>query len=115
MPRSLSICAVLAALALASAGSRAADLQTRTILVVNGGNEAIFALRLGHASTDPPVWGNDLLPFDRVIDVSEGRDVAVPVDPAACTADLQATYKDGHAIVVQSVDLCTADRVDFTH
>jgi len=113
MPRFLSICAVLTALAFATAGSRAAGLQTRAILVVNGGNEAIFSLRLGHASTDPPVWSADLLPFDGVIDVSEGRDVTVPVDPAACTADLQATYKDGHAIVVQDVDLCTADRVDF--
>jgi len=115
MPRSVSICAVLAALALASAGSRAADLRTRTILVVNQGNEAIFALRLGHAAAVPPVWSSDVLPFDRVIEVSEGRDVTISVDPAACTADLQATYKDGHAIVVPNVDLCTADRVDFEH
>ena len=37
------------------------------------------------------------------------------VDPADCTADLQATYKDDHAVVVQSVDLCTTDRVNFEH
>ena len=114
MPRPLSICAVLAALALASAGSRAADLQTHTILVVNEGNEAIFALRLGHA-TEPPVWSADVLPFDQVIDVSQGREIKVSVDPAACTADLQASYKDDHAVVVQGVDLCTTDRVNFEH
>ena len=75
MPRPLSICAILAALAFASVDSRAADLQTHTILVVNEGNEAIFALRLGHAAVDPPVWSADVLPFDQVIDVSEGRDI----------------------------------------
>jgi len=115
MPRPLLICAVLAALALASAGSRAADLETRTILVVNEGDEAIFALRLGHAATDPPVWSGDVLPFDQVIDVSEGREIKISVDPADCTADLQATYKDDHAVVVPSVDLCTTDRVNFEH
>ena len=114
MPRPLLICAVIAALALASAGSRAADLQTHTILVVNEGDEAIFALRFGYAS-DPPVWGADLLPFDGVIEVSEGRDIKIAVDPADCTADLQATYKDDHAVVVQNVDLCTAGRVNFEH
>jgi hypothetical protein len=112
MPRLLSTCAMLAALA--SAGSRAADLQTHTILVVNEGNEAIFGLRLGHQA-DPPVWSADMLPFDRVIEVSEGRDITVSVDPADCTADLQATYKDEHVVVVQNVDLCTADRVNFEH
>jgi hypothetical protein len=107
-PLALAVFAVLAV------GSRASALQTHDILVVNGGNEAIFALRIGHDGA-PAVWSGDVLPFDRVIDVSEGRDVTVAVDPAACIADLQATYRDGHAVVIQSVNLCTAGRVDFTH
>jgi len=47
--------------------------------------------------------------------VSEGRDIKIAVDPADCTADLQATYKDDHTVVVQNVDLCTAGRVNFEH
>ncbi|MDQ2992286.1 MAG: hypothetical protein M3R30_05645 [Candidatus Eremiobacteraeota bacterium] len=114
MPRLRPLAAILAALVVLCAGSRAAGLQTHTLLVVNEGNEAIFALRLGHDST-PPVWSGDLLPFDRVIDVSEGRAISVSVDPADCIADLQAGYRDAHAIVLKDVDLCTTDRVNFQH
>lgn len=115
MPKPLAVLGLFAAVALVSAaGSRAAGLSTHRILVVNEGNEAIFSLRLGH-DTPPPVWSSDVLPFDEVIDVSQGREIVVGVDPANCTADLQATYRDDHAVVVKDVDLCTADRVDFTH
>jgi len=87
------------------------------LLVVNAGDEPIFALRVGHDAVAPAVavWSDDLLPFDDVIGVSAGREVKIEVDPAACVQDLQATYRDGHAIVMKAVDLCTADRVDFTH
>ncbi len=114
MPRLRPFVATVAVLVLLCAGSRAADLQTHTILVVNQGNEAIFALRFGHDTT-PPVWSADLLPFDQVIDVSEARRVSVSVDPSDCTADLQAGYRDAHAVVIKDVDLCTTDRVNFQH
>ncbi len=114
MPRLRPFAVIVAALVLLCAGSRAADLRTHTILVVNQGNEAIFALRFGHDAT-PPVWSADVLPFDQVIDVSEGREISISVDPAECTADLQAGYRDAHAIVIKDVDLCTTDRVNFQH
>ena len=50
-----------------------------------------------------------------MIDVSSGRELQVSVDPANCLADLQAGYRDAHAIVVRDVDLCTTRRVDFEH
>lgn len=114
MPRLRPLAAIVATFVLLCAGSRAADLHSHALLVVNQGNEAIFALRIGH-DTDPPAWSDDMLPFDQVIDVSEGREISVSVDPANCVADLQAGYRDAHAIVIKGVNLCTTDRVNFQH
>ena len=100
--------ACLAALAAAAPAAAA----NRSVLVLNGGNEAIFTLRVGHSATN--AWSDDLLGFASVVDVGRGVDVTIDVDPAVCTYDLTATYGDGHT-QMQTVDLCTVDRVRFDH
>ena len=89
-----------------------ARAATRSIVVVNGGNEAIFTLRVGHAADNG--WGADVLGFGSTIDVSSGRQLSIDVDPLVCTYDLLATYGDGHT-QMQTADLCTVDRVRFDH
>jgi len=86
-------------------------LQTRTILVTNGGDRAIVALRVGQAA--PKSWSDDLLGFDGVIQVSRGREIRMSVDPSACFSDVKATYQDGRDVVQHDVNLCTVDRIDF--
>jgi hypothetical protein len=87
----------------------------RRVVVLNQGNEAIFALRLGQTTSDgTESWGDDVLGFDRVIDVGDGRELRLAVDAGACIYDMQATYGDGHAIV-QRIDLCSPQRVSFRH
>jgi hypothetical protein len=101
------------AVALAWLPSSPAGAATMRVLMVNQGNEAIFALRVGHASAAQ--WSGDLLAFDQVIDVSAGTDVAVDVDPLACVYDVIASYGDGHTEILRDVDLCQTQRVSFDH
>jgi len=103
--------AVMAAAALLLGASSGA--AGRRVLVVNQGNEAIFALRIGHL--DGARWSGDLLAFDQVIDVSRGSDVSVDIDPAACVYDVQATYGDGDTQALRDIDLCRIDRLSFDH
>jgi len=91
--------------------SLVATLATKQLLIVNSGDDAIFALRVGHAAAGD--WGNDILGFADVIDVSRGRVVRVSFDDASCTYDLQATYRNGTVVVRRDLNLCTATRVDF--
>jgi hypothetical protein len=90
-----------------------AGAATQRILMLNQGNEAIFALRVGHASA--AAWSGDLLAFDQVIDVSGGTDVSVDVDPSTCVYDVVATYGDGHTEIMRDVDLCQTQRLSFDH
>jgi hypothetical protein len=103
------VVSLLAALVAGSATT--ASAQVHTLLVINAGNQAIFALQAGSYQTQS--WGNDLLAFNQVIEVSSGRDVAIDVDPSACVQDLRARFQDGDTQVLRSVDLCRADRVQF--
>ncbi len=88
-----------------------AAFTTRSLLIVNAGDDAIFALRVGHAAQAE--WGDDILGVTEVVDVSRGRMIRISFDSAACTYDLQATYRNGTVVVKRDVNLCTAERVDF--
>ena len=88
-----------------------AAIHLRDITVVNRTDTAIFTLRIGHLPDGG--WSDDLLGFANVIDVSRGVHVYVPVDPAVCTYDVQATLRGGAVVVVPSVDLCTADSLNI--
>ena len=82
-------------------------VATRQILVLNEGNSPIFSLRIG--------GGPDLLSFDRVIDVSEGQEIDVTIDPSACKYDVMATYRNGHVELQRALDLCHVSRITFTY
>lgn len=88
-----------------------AALASRSVLIVNAGDDAIFALRIGHAAQSD--WGDDLLGMTGVIDVSRGRTIRVRFDPATCAYDLQATYRNGTVVIKRDVNLCAVERVDF--
>ncbi len=88
-----------------------ATVTSRPILVVNAGDDAIFALRVGHAQQ--AAWGDDVLGFSEIIDVSRGRVVRMPFDPSACRYDVAATYRNGAVVVKRDVNLCTVTRIDF--
>jgi hypothetical protein len=88
-----------------------ATLSSRSVLVVNAGDDAIFAVRVGHVA--PADWSADILGFSDVIDVSRGLVLRIPYDPATCTYDLQATYRNGSVVVKRNLNLCTIDRIDF--
>jgi len=98
---------LLCGLLLAAAPARAA---TRTILVLNAGSQAIFTLRVGHEADAQ--WSADLLGLTEVIPVGRGRELAIDVDPAVCTYDLLASYRDGRT-QEETADLCTLDTVRF--
>jgi hypothetical protein len=88
-----------------------ATLAVRPVLIVNAGDDAIFSLKVGHAASSS--WGDDVLGFSGVIEVSRGRVIRVSFDAAQCVYDLQATYRNGSVVVKHDVDLCKADRIDF--
>lgn len=78
--------------------------SARDVVVINTGNDAIFALRVGDAQAAR--WSDDLLGFAGVIDVSRGRTVALPVDRRHCLGDVEATFRGGATVVVRNVNLC---------
>lgn len=82
----------------------------RELLVLNRGSEAIFAVQIGHAKTQ--TWSEDMLPFNDVVDVGEGREVPLP-PPKDCVYDVRATYRDRSTSDLTDVDLCTANSVSF--
>lgn len=84
----------------------------RELLVLNRGSEAIFAVQIGHAKTQ--TWSDDLLPFNDVVDISEGKEVPLPA-AKQCVYDVRATYRDHSTSDLTDVDLCTADSVSFDH
>jgi hypothetical protein len=88
-----------------------ATLASRSVLVVNAGDDAIFALRVGHVAAAD--WGDDMLGFADVIDVSRGRVIRIRYNPTTCAYDIQATYRSGTVVVMRNVNICTADRIDF--
>ena len=83
----------------------------RQLLVVNAGNKAIFSVRIGNVARND--WSKDLLRFDQVIDVSNGRELRVHYDRSNCKYDVQVTYGDGATAVERNVNLCRTDRVTF--
>lgn len=101
----------LAVLLAATMTAPTAPPRARSVLVLNVGNDALFTLRVGNASLAQ--WGEDLLGFDDVIDVSRGRTIVLPVDPAQCREDLQATFRGGVTVVVPHVNVCTVDRLEI--
>lgn len=103
--------AALAGVFLALLGtSGAGPAQTRTLLLLNRGSEAIFSVQFGHAKAQ--AWSTDLLPFNDVVDVGEGKEVAVPLGNE-CVYDVRATYRGGQTSDVSNVDLCVASSVSF--
>jgi len=88
----------------------------RHILVLNEGNEAIFNLRIGQpGGNGSEVWSDDLLSFDRVIDVSEAQELDIALDPSTCRYDVEAVYRDGHIVMRHGIDVCHVQRITFTH
>ena len=87
------------------------------VFVLNEGNEPIFGLRIGEPATgkNTEVWSDDLLSFDRVIDVSEAQEVDMALNPSTCRYDIEATYRDGHIAIQRNIDLCRSQRILFTH
>src|SRR5215469_12166606 len=88
----------------------AATLNLRDIVFINKMSEAVFSVKIGH--TQDSTWGDDLLGFANVIDVSRGVTIHVPVDPAICTYDVKATMRSGAVVVMPNVNLCTADKLE---
>lgn len=86
-----------------------AALAMRQVLIVNRGDDAIFNIRIGHDSS----WGDDLLGFDGVIDVSQGRTVKIPLDPSTCVYNVQVTYRHGAVVVMRDIDVCKTDRLEI--
>jgi hypothetical protein len=84
----------------------------RELLVLNRGSEAIFAVQIGHAKTQ--TWSEDMLPFNDVVDVGEGKEVPLPA-PKDCVYDVRATYRDRSTSDLTNVDICTANSVSFDH
>ena len=89
-----------------------AQPRGREIMIFNRGNEAIFAVQIGHARAQD--WSPDLLPFDGVVDVSEGASVVIAVGNQ-CIYDVRATYHDQDTVSLKNVDLCAATSLTFDH
>jgi hypothetical protein len=100
----------------ASPSPAVSQSATRRLLVLNEGNEAIFSLRIGEpAAKNNETWSDDLLSFDRVIDVSEAQELDIALDPSTCRYDIQATYRDNHTVIQHNINLCHTQRITFTH
>lgn len=99
------------AIAMAAACAAQAWATTRTVLILNAGDEPIFSLRIGHAAQH--AWSADLLAFDQAIEVSSGSEVPIVFDPVTCAYDVQATYEDGSVAVKRNVDLCSVSHIKF--
>ncbi|GAC1392623.1 MAG: hypothetical protein NVSMB31_10950 [Vulcanimicrobiaceae bacterium] len=84
----------------------------REITIFNRGNEPIFWIQIGHATNG--VWSEDILRFNDVIEVGEGKTVRIPLDQQ-CVFDVRARYHDQDAAAVPNVDLCIASSISFEH
>ena len=84
--------------------------QGRELLVLNRGSEAIFSVQIGHSKEG--TWSGDMLPFNDVVDVGEGKTVPLTVD-RECLYDVRATYRDRSTSDIPNVDLCVATSVSF--
>ncbi|GAC1613361.1 MAG: hypothetical protein NVS9B12_14610 [Vulcanimicrobiaceae bacterium] len=84
----------------------------REILILNRGEEPIYRIAVGHAKRS--VWSGDLLPFNDVIGVGEGKAVTIPI-AGQCISDLRANYGDGDTADLTAVDLCSVSSVRFDH
>lgn len=84
--------------------------QGRELLVLNRGSVAIFAVQLGHVQGQ--TWGTDLLPFNDVVDVGEGKEVPLTLTDE-CVFDVRASYADGSTSDLTNVDLCVRSSVSF--
>ena len=107
LPAVLSAFAALTLALPAPAGSAG-----RELLVLNRGNEAIFWLSIGHAQAQD--WSPDILRFNDVIDVGEGRNVKIALGDQ-CVYDVRAKYRDGDTVDLAAVDLCASSSVSFEH
>lgn len=99
------------AVAMAAACAAQACATTRTVLILNAGDEPILSVRIGHAAQH--AWSADLLAFDQAIEVSSGAEVPIVFNPVTCSYDVQATYEDGSVAVKRNVDLCSANHMKF--
>jgi|GEM_PF-3402310 len=102
---------VALAIAMVAACGAQAWATTRTVLILNAGDEPIFSLRIGHAAQH--AWSADLLAFDQAIEVSSGVEIPIVFDPVTCAYDVQATYEDGSVAVKRNVDLCSVRHMKF--
>ena len=84
--------------------------QTRQLLLLNRGSEAIFSVQFGHAAAQ--TWSADLLPFNDVVDVGEGKEIEIPLG-SECVYDVRATYRGGGTSDISNVDLCAVASVSF--
>ncbi len=99
------------ALALVLATTAGAPAATTRVLLLDAGDQAILAVHVRPAAGGP--WSADLLGFARVIDVGQGRTLAIPVQPHACFYDVRATYQDGAKQTRKNLDLCRVHHVTF--
>ncbi len=97
--------------AMAAACVAQAWASTRTVLILNAGDEPILSLRIGHAAQH--AWSADLLGFNQAIEVSSGVEVPIVFDPVTCAYDVQATYENGSVAVKRDVDLCSVRHMKF--
>ena len=104
-----AVCGLVSAVLLLGSPAEPAG---RELLILNRGGEAIFWVTVGHAQSK--TWSGDVLPFNDVIDVGEGKNVTVPVGKD-CIYDLRAKYGDGDVADLSNVDLCSASSVSFDH
>ncbi len=112
--RSCRLCALLLALLVSASAHASAAWQE--FVVLNAGNQPIFAVRMAKVvGATAPAWGPDLLSFNDVIDVDQGHEFKLKLDPRACIYDLQASYQDGHSAVLHGVNLCKTERVSFSY
>ena len=103
------VCGFSAAVLLLGASGQPAG---REILILNRGGEAIFWVAVGHAQSK--TWSGDVLRFNDVIDVGEGKTVNLRLGQA-CVYDLRARYRDGDTADLSDVNLCNASSVSFDH
>ncbi|MDP9018911.1 MAG: hypothetical protein M3N19_11410 [Candidatus Eremiobacteraeota bacterium] len=84
----------------------------REITILNRGNEPIFWVQIGHQQNG--VWSDDMLAFNDVIEVGEGKTIRLPLDQQ-CVFDVRARYHDQDAASQTGVDLCVASSISFDH
>ncbi len=102
---------VALAIGMSAACMAQAWATTRTVLILDAGDEPMLSLRIGHAAQH--AWSPDLLGFNQAIEVSSGVEVPIVFDPVTCAYDVQATYEDGSITVKRNVDLCSVRHMKF--